>query len=96
MNTSINLNIVVGGHFSYEALRDNVVMLEGVLKACDFKVNVREWPTNEDINLVYEGHHPDHWQTTLKALESIDKSNLVMVCTEEVVGSKLLHPCFLK
>lgn len=88
------INIFVGGHFSYEALRDNAEMLECLLSSVDLDVKISKEISAEKINLIYEGHHPDFWNEVFDIVSTNITGKKVLVCTEEVVGSALLPQNF--
>ena len=62
MNFTKKINICSYGHYDYEALRDNAEMLLQILKKNKFNVKITPNLNKNNINLIYEGHHPSYWK----------------------------------
>lgn len=90
MSFSKKINICVFGHFDYEALRDNAEMLKNVFSDNGFKVKISNKLSKNQINLVYEGHHPTFRSEVIDNIKKYSKDNLYIVATEELVFSKYL------
>ena len=90
----MKINISYLGHYSFLALKDNIEMLEELLSDCSYEVDVSNNFNENSVNLIYEGHHPNNYHEILKKLKE-DKSNKILICTEELTSNSYLPKHFL-
>lgn len=89
----MKINISYLGHYSFLALKDNIEMLEELLSDCSYEVEVSNNFNENSVNLIYEGHHPNNYHEILKKLKE-DKSNKILICTEELTSNSYLPKSF--
>ena len=91
MNFTKKINICSYGHYDYEALRDNAEMLLQILKKNKFNVKITPNLNKNNINLIYEGHHPSYWKKIKKKLKNNQNTKNYLVVTEELAYSDWLQ-----
>ncbi len=91
MSFTKKINISSFGHYDYEALRDNAEMLLNIFKKNKLNAKISNKIDKNNINLIYEGHHPSYWEKVEEKLNKSRKEKNYLVVTEELTFSKFLN-----
>ena len=65
-------------------------MLKNCLIDCDHEITVTNSFT-DGVNFIYEGHHPDNYNETIKELKN-KKNYKFIICTEEFLSVVNYYP----
>ena len=79
MSFTKKINISSFGHYDYEALRDNAEMLLNIFKKNKLNAKISNKIDKNNINLIYEGHHPSYWKKVEQKLNKSRKEKIILL-----------------